>query len=123
MKKPKKAKRYCPFCKKHTEQKVAITKQGGRSSAHPLSKWGPSRVRRRGLNRGCGNHGKFSKPAIKDWKRKTKTTKKAVIMYTCMQCSKSSLAQRGMRTGRVLIEDKESKAAKANKTLAGIKKE
>jgi len=28
-----------------------------------------------------------------------------------------------MRTGRVLIEDKESKAAKANKTLAGIKKE
>jgi hypothetical protein len=44
-------------------------------------------------------------------------------MYTCMQCNKSSLAQRGMRTGRALIEDKETKSAKANKTITGVKKE
>jgi len=115
MKVPKKTRRYCPHCNKHTEQKISQAKQGGRSSTHPQSKWGNSRVRKRGLRRGCGNHGRFSKPAIKSWKRKTKATKKAVILYTCSVCKKSTQAKKGIRTSKFQVEEKQEGNKRENK--------
>lgn len=107
MKFPKKTKRYCPHCNKRTEQKISQVKQGGRSAAHPQSRWSTARVRLRGLRRGYGNLGRFSKPAIKSWKRKTKATKKANIMFTCSVCKKSTVTKKGIRTSKLQIEDKD----------------
>ena len=52
-----------------------------------------------------GNLGKWgSKPAATKFKKKTKTTKKAVIIYTCSVCSKSKLSKKGRRVSKVIIE-------------------
>ena len=88
MKLPKETKRYCPYCKKHSEQIVLTAKQRGRSSSHPLSRWSNSRVISRGLKSGYGNKGRFSKPGAKDTKMKTKVTKRITILYKCKVCKK-----------------------------------
>jgi ribosomal protein L44E len=56
------------------------------------------------LKRGIGNKGRYSKKAIKSWKRKTKTTKKTNIMYTCQICGKSKYQKKGIRSGKQLQE-------------------
>jgi ribosomal protein L44E len=66
MKIPKSIKRYCPFCKKHTEHKVSQNKKKNPSSLKKGSKY---RARRRGQARGFGNLGRYSKPAISKFKR------------------------------------------------------
>jgi len=104
MKKPKSTNRFCPSCKKRTEHKIALAKQIGRSVAHPLSRWGNSRVRARGLRRGMGNQGRFSKPPIKNWKRKTKSTKRNVFVYTCKECKKAHQSKKGKRASKVVFE-------------------
>ena len=50
MKLPKLMKRYCKYCKKHTEQKVAQTKRGRPST---LSYGSKVRARKRGAARGA----------------------------------------------------------------------
>lgn len=61
----------------------------------------------RGKGRGMGNLGKWgSKKAVSKFKRKTKTTKKANIMFTCQVCKKSKYMKKGMRTGKIQLEDK-----------------
>lgn len=105
MKKPKKTKRYCPFCRKHTEQKISLVSSGHKRSA--MKKGSKERARLRGRGRGYGNLGKWgSKPAITAWKRKTKSTKKANIMYTCSVCNRSLLQKKGIRTTKMQIEEK-----------------
>lgn len=105
MKLPKKRKRYCPYCKKHTEHKVVLVSAGHKRSA--LKKGSIERARLRGRGRGFGNVGKWgSKPAITKWKRKTKGTKKTNIMYSCTVCGKSTLQRKGIRTGRVQLKEK-----------------
>ena len=95
-------KRYCSNCKKHTEHKVAESKNKGRSKANPLGKFGPSRILKRGLRRGAGNQGKFSKPPIKNWKQTgKKTTKKTDLRYACPECKKSSVQKTGMRVKKL----------------------
>ena len=102
MKKPKVMKRYCAKCKKHTEHKVAESKSRGRSKAHPLSRFGLTRLMGRGLRRGVGNKGKFSKPPIKNWKLTgKKTTKKTDLRFTCSQCKKASVQTSGVRTKKL----------------------
>jgi ribosomal protein L44E len=64
MKIPKKIKRYCPKCKKHVEMTVAEAKKKTRSTAHPMSRGSTGRIKARGLRRGYGNLGRYSKPAI-----------------------------------------------------------
>jgi len=54
MKMPKTVKRYCPYCKKRTEQKV---KEQSSGKASTLKKGAKQRARLRGLNRGIGNKG------------------------------------------------------------------
>lgn len=66
------------------------------------------RARKRGLGRGFGNLGKWgSKPPVTKWKRKTKSTKKTNLLYTCQVCKKAHQQKKGMRTGKMQIEEKQ----------------
>lgn len=102
MKIPKTTNRYCPYCKKKTEQKIKLVGTGAKRGA--LKKGSKDRAKLRGQNRGIGNKGKYSKPAVSKFKRKTKTTKKTNIMYTCLECKKSKYKKKGQRAGKQLQE-------------------
>lgn len=104
MKLPKTTKRYCPYCKKKTDQKIKIVGTGFKRGSMTRG-GGKARARLRGLGRGIGNKGKWgSKPPITKNKRKSKTTKKTNIMYTCSICKKSKYHKKGQRAGKVLQE-------------------
>jgi ribosomal protein L44E len=91
MKIPKMAKKYCKFCRMHTEHKVFIGKQKTRGSSHPLSMGGKKRMRMRGVGQGMGNMGKLSRGAMNKWKRyNKKTSKKTDMRYTCKKCNKTT---------------------------------
>ena len=104
MKIPKKTKRYCPYCRKKTEQKIKLVSTGAKRGA--LKRGSKQRARLRGQNRGIGNKGKWSKKAITKNKRKTKINKKTNIMYTCQVCKKSKYrkARRNKRLSKQLQE-------------------
>lgn len=104
MKLPKKTKRFCPYCKKKTEQKLTLVSTGVKRGS---LKWGSLlRAKKRGQNRGFGNQAKWgSKKAISKWKRKTKATKRLVVMYTCQTCKKSKHAKYGQRVSKIQIEE------------------
>lgn len=109
MKFPKETKRYCPKCKKHTMQTVGTAKQKARSSARPLSRWSNTRTKARSYRSGTGNLGRFAKPAVKNWKRKTKSTKRITIQYKCKECKKSTQIKKAIRAGRIEIGEKVTK--------------
>ena len=91
--------RYCKTCKKHTEQKVAQNKKRPASS---LSRGSKYRARKRGVARGVGGWGRYSKPAVTKFKRTgAKNTKKTDLRYTCIVCNKSSSQSHGIRAKRV----------------------
>ncbi len=99
MKIPKTVKRYCPYCRKHTEHKVSQTKKKNPSSLKKGSKY---RARKRGLARGTGNLGRYSKPAISKFKMAgKKTTKKTDFRYQCTICKKTHTQKKGIRAKRV----------------------
>lgn len=105
MKFPKKTNRFCPFCKKKTNHKIKLVSTGFRRGT--LTRGSIARARKRGLGRGIGNKGKWgSKPPVSKFKRKTKTTKKTNIMYTCENCGKSHYrkGRRNKRTGKIIQE-------------------
>jgi large subunit ribosomal protein L44e len=103
MKFPKTTKRYCPFCRKHTEQKIVIVSSGHKRGA--MKRGSIERAKKRGLGRGTGNLGRWgSKPPITKWKRKTKSTKKTNLIYTCQVCKKSQSQRKGIRSGKIQIE-------------------
>ena len=103
MKIPKTTKRHCPYCNKHTDKKISLVSSGHKRGS--LRRGGKARMRMRGLWRGKGSHGKYSKPPIGRWKTKTKTTKKSNLKYTCQTCKKSTVQKQGMRVGKLMIED------------------
>ncbi len=109
MKLPEKTNRYCPYCRKQTSQKISVAKQKSRSSAHPLSRGSFARYILRGQGIGFGNKGRYSKPAIKSWKRKTKQTKRLTIMYECNVCHKSKGIKKARRVSKIQIGEKISK--------------
>ncbi|MBI2575806.1 50S ribosomal protein L44e [Candidatus Woesearchaeota archaeon] len=99
MKIPKAIKRYCRFCNKHTEQKISQVKKGAPSSMSYGSK---HRARKRGSARGMGNLGRYSKPAVTQWKMTGKKgTKKTDFRYTCSVCKKSTTQKKGLRAKKV----------------------
>jgi len=99
MKLPKIIKRYCPFCKKHTEHKVSQSKKRKPSSLTYGSK---TRARRRGSARGIGNRGRYSKPAISKFKMTgKKATKKTDLRYECKECKKIHAQRKGFRAKRI----------------------
>src|SRR3990167_10252524 len=99
MKLPKNIKRYCPYCKKHTEHTITITKKKNPSSLTYGSK---VRARRRGQARGLGNRGRYSKPAISQFKMTgKKQTKKTDLRYECKTCKKMHMQDHGLRLKKV----------------------
>jgi large subunit ribosomal protein L44e len=101
MKLPKKTRRYCPFCKEHTEQKLDLVSTGHKRGA---MKYGSKeRAKLRGSLPGTGNKGRYSKRAIKSRKMKTKTTTRKVIIYTCQKCKKSTLSK-SRRVSKIMFE-------------------
>jgi ribosomal protein L44E len=102
MKLPKTTKRFCPYCNKQTAQKVKQVSTGTKKNS--LKRGSKIRARLRGLARGIGNLGRYSKPAVSKFKRKTKTTKKPQILYTCSVCKKSKNQKKGKRTSKLVIE-------------------
>ena len=100
MKIPKATRRHCPFCRKHTDQKVAQNKARGRSQSHTLSRGSTKRVRMRGERRGFGNLGKYSKPPKPKMTGK-KLSKKLDLRYTCSVCKKTSCQSSGIRAKKV----------------------
>ena len=105
MKLPKKHKRYCPKCKSHTEHKLDLVSTGHKRGS---LKWGSlSRMKARGAFPGKGNKGRGSLPAIKKRKRKTKTSTRKVVLYTCQTCKKSTQS-RSRRVNKIQFEAKEA---------------
>jgi len=102
MKIPKTTKRYCPYCKKKTEQKIKLVSTGAKRGS--LKKGSKQRAALRGKAKGIGNLGRWSKPAVSKFKRKTKTTKKTNMMYTCTECKKSKYQKKGQRMGKQIQE-------------------
>ncbi|MBN1792315.1 50S ribosomal protein L44e [Candidatus Woesearchaeota archaeon] len=100
MKIKKTIKKYCPFCKKHTEQKVSQAKKKGRNAAHPMSRGSTPRVKQRGLRRGAGNLGRYSKPPKPKMTGK-KLSKKTDFRYTCKECSKTTSQKSGYRAKKI----------------------
>jgi len=99
MKIPKTIKRYCPYCKAHTEHKVSQNKKKNASSLTYGSK---VRAKRRGKARGKGNLGRYSKPAISKFKMTgKKLTKKTDLRYECKTCKKTHTQNQGIRAKRV----------------------
>jgi len=104
MKLPKTTKRYCPYCNKVTDQKIKQVSSGGGSKKGSLKRGSKVRAKLRGKNRGMGNLGRYSKPPVSKFKKKTKTTKKATILYTCSVCGKAKNKKKGMRVSKVVFE-------------------
>lgn len=99
MKIPKTMKRLCKYCRKHTEQKISQNKKKAASS---LSRGSKVRARLRGVARGVGNLGRYSKPAVTQFKRSgAKGTKKTDFRYTCSVCGKMSTQPYGIRSKKV----------------------
>jgi len=96
MKFPKLVNRLCPFCRKHTQHKIS---QNKRQAASSLSRGSKYRARKRGVARGTGNLGRYSKPAVTKFKRTgAKETKKTDLRYTCQECKKSHTQRKGIRS-------------------------
>lgn len=98
--------RHCPKCKKHTEQKIDLVSTGHKRGT--LKRGSLVRAKKRGAMPGKGNKARWgSKPAIKKWKRKTKTTTRKVVIYTCQECKKSLHAKKSRRVSKIVIEAKQ----------------
>jgi len=99
MKLPKTMRRYCPYCKKHTQHKVALNKKRNPRSMTYGSKL---RARRRGQARGIGNMGRYSKPAITKFKMTgKKSSKKTDLRYECSECKKQHTQSKGFRAKKI----------------------
>lgn len=99
MKLPKTVNRFCPYCKKHTEHKISQNKKKAASS---LSHGSKQRARKRGKARGKGNLGRYSKPAVTQFKQTgKKITKKTDLRYECKECKKTHVQRKGFRAKRV----------------------
>lgn len=100
MKIPKKIKRYCPKCKKHTEQTVLIAKRRERGA---LKKGSLKRLGKRGSGKkGVGNKGKYSRKARSAWKMSgKKPAKKQDIRFKCTVCGKQNVMRRRLITKKL----------------------
>jgi len=99
MKLPKEIRRLCPYCKKHTTHKIIVNKKKNASSLTYGSK---VRARRRGQARGHGNLGRYSKPAVTNFKMTgKKQSKKTDFRYECKECKKQHVQREGFRAKKI----------------------
>jgi len=103
MKVPKTMRRLCPFCRKHTSQKITQAKKRTPGSTHPLSM---GSQKRRLFGKGMGNLGtRGSKPALSKFKMTgAKQTKKTDFRYECSVCKKTHTQRQGKRAKKVEIK-------------------
>jgi ribosomal protein L44E len=109
MKLPTETNRYCPYCRAKTKQKISVAKQKSRSATHPNSRGSAGRETARGLRGGTGNKGRRSRKAPKNWKRKSKSTKRMTVLYTCTICKKAKGIKKSIRTSRLEVGQKVAK--------------
>ncbi|MHB8584413.1 MAG: 50S ribosomal protein L44e [Thermoplasmatota archaeon] len=89
---PRVVSRYCPFCKKHTEQEVErIKKRKARELAQ-----GQRRFRRV-----TAGYGGFPRPKPEG---REKTTKRVALRYRCKTCKKAHQAP-GMRAKKFELKE------------------
>ena len=100
MKLPKQKNRFCPKCRKHTLHKVLQAKKRTRGTSRPLSRGSLARAHKRGEDRGCGNHGRYSKPPKPKMTGK-KQTKKTDLRFECSVCKKQQVQRKGIRVKKV----------------------
>jgi len=104
MKHPKRVKRYCKYCKKHTKMKVSKAKKRGRGRGRPNGRDSARRVRHRGLRRGAGNKGKYSKPPIGAWRGTgRKRGSKSDLRFECQECGKQSVQRKSVRSSKLQL--------------------
>jgi len=89
MKIPKIQRRYCPFCKKHTEHEV--TKVSGSKKKRSLAEG------QRRFKRALRGYGSFPRPNPKG---RSKPTKKLDLRYKCKECEKQHTVGKGFRVKR-----------------------
>lgn len=82
---PKKQRRYCPFCRKHTEHSVEEAKRRPRRQN--------TKSQRRFLRKLAG-YGSFPK---ENPKGREKPTRKIDLRYTCTECKKKHTVGEGFR--------------------------
>src|SRR3989344_8837849 len=98
MKLKKTTKRYCPFCRKHTQQKISIVKSGSKRGS--LKRGSIQRATKRSVP-GTGNKNRWGSKPAKPKRTGAKTSKKTNIKYTCSVCKKSTLQKKGIRAKKV----------------------
>ncbi len=89
MKMPKTQRKYCIYCKKHTEHKVDDAKRKPRRTV--------ARGQRRFLRKMKG-YGSFPK---ENPKGREKPTRKTDFRFKCSECKKSHNVGRGFRTKKI----------------------
>ncbi len=90
MKIPKTQKRYCPFCKKHTEHE--ITRVSASRKKRALAEG------QRRFKRALRGYGGFPRPNPKG---RAKPTRKLDLRYKCKECGKKHTVGKGFRVKRV----------------------
>src|SRR3989338_843180 len=99
MKLPKTVNRYCPYCKKHTQHRIAPNKK---KNPRTMTYGSKIRARRRGQARGVGNMGRYSKPALTKFNMTgKKASKKTDLRYECKECKKQHVQRKGFRAKKV----------------------
>lgn len=90
MKIPKTGKKYCPYCKAHTEHKIVLEKVHSRPATKKRGlKWGI-----RHMAKISGGYVGFPRPILHD---KAKTSRKANMRFECAVCKKSYYKQQPIR--------------------------
>ncbi len=101
MKAKKNIRRFCPFCRKHTDQTVSIAKKRDRGT---LKHGSIARAMLRGLGRGKGNKGRWGSKPTKPKRAGKKISKKHDLRFKCSVCSKMSVQRKGFRAKKLLLE-------------------
>ncbi|MBU2639212.1 MAG: 50S ribosomal protein L44e [Nanoarchaeota archaeon] len=98
MKLKKTTKRYCPFCRKHTQQKISQVKSGSKRGS--LKRGSIKRATKRSVP-GTGNKNRWGSKPSKPKRTGAKTSKKSNIKYTCSICKKSKIQKSGIRSRKI----------------------
>lgn len=101
MKRNKKTRRYCPFCKKHTEQLISVAKKKDRG---PLRHGSIARAKLRGRGTGYGNVGRWGSKPTKPKMAGKKTSKKHDLRFKCSVCNKTSVQRKGRRARKLELQ-------------------
>ncbi len=91
MKYPAEKRRYCPYCKKHTVQKVIIVKK---RKASELT-WGQRQFREV-----LSGYGGYPRPLPDS----NKPTKKYDLRFKCKECGKMNVQKAGFRVSKFEIK-------------------